>query len=162
MEGENMKNTILDIMTWILNNKSDILAILSLFLGAIALVQSWKYNKSSGAIAKDTSFMLVQQVILLNQLERNSITHDDEQKDEIKLHKLCEFKKHDIPCIMKYVNQLNIKKNFKRGIEEFLKSKEADYKCDFWGEAQSNGEIDIPELYELLLKYNVIMIIDYH
>lgn len=163
-----MKNTILDIIMWLSDNKSDILAILSLVLGAIAIVQSWKYNKSSGKIAKDMSFMLVQQVRLLNQLEKNVTSKNNKQvflnlsKDEIELHKLCGFKKCDIPSIMEYINQLNIKERFKQKIEGFLKSTDVNYKCDFWGKAKSDGDINIVELYEILLKYNVIMIIDYH
>ena len=155
------------IITWILDNKSDILAILSIFLGAIALIQSWKYNRDSEKNAKDTSFMLIQQVILLNELKKNAIAHKknpnviDLSKDEIRLHKLCGFKMRNIPIIMEYINQLDIKKQFKQRIEDFLNSKESDYKCNFWGKAQSNGEVNIIELYEILLKYNVIMMIDY-
>ena len=79
-----------EIVAWIFNNISDILAILSILLGGIALIQSWKYNKDSGKIAKDTSFMLVQQVILLNELKKNAITDKSNQnvlnlsKDRIK------------------------------------------------------------------------------
>ena len=62
---------------------------------------------------------------------------------------------------MGYINQLAIKKRFKEEIEKFLKSTEVDFKCNFFGEAQSNGDVNIAELYEILLKYNVIMIIEY-
>lgn len=164
-EGEkNMKETV----TWILSNKSDTLAILSILLGAVALIQSWKYNRDSGKIAKDTSFMLVQQVILLNELKKNAIKNKNNQsiidmsKDGIKLHKLSGFKKRSIPTIMEYINQLVIKKRFKEEIEKFLKSTDANFECDFFNEAQSNGDVNIAELYEILLKYNVIMIIKYH
>ena len=164
VEGE---NNMKEIVAWIFNNISDILAILSILLGGVALIQSWKYNKDSGKIAKDTSFMLVQQVILLNELKKNAITDKSNQnvlnlsKDRIKLHKLCEFKKQNIQIIMGYINQLAIKKRFKEEIEKFLKSTEVDFKCNFFGEAQSNGDVNIAELYEILLKYNVIMIIEY-
>ena len=103
-----------DIMGLILENFSFCRIILSLVLGAIALVQSWKYNKSSGKIAKDMSFMLVQQVRLLNRLEKNVTSKNNKQvflnlsKDEIELHKLCDFKKCDIPLIMEYINQLKM------------------------------------------------------
>lgn len=164
VEGEkNMK----EIVAWIFDNISYILAILSILLGGVALIQSWKYNRDSGKIVKDTRFMLVQQVILLNELKKNAITDKHNQnvvdlsKDRIKLHKLCGFKKQNIQTIMEYINQLVIKKKFKEEIETFLKSTKVDYTCNFWGKAQSNGDVNIAKLYEILLKYNVIMIIEY-
>lgn len=45
--GDYMKELAIHIITWILNNKSDELAVLSIFLGMVALVQSWKYSKDS-------------------------------------------------------------------------------------------------------------------
>lgn len=154
------------IVEWILNNKSDILAILSIVLGIVALTQSWKYNRDSGKIAKDTSFMLVQQVILLNELKKNAIGDKNIlnlSKDEIMLHKLYGFKKRNIPIIMEYINKLVIKKKFKEEIEKFLRGKkEVNFKCNFFYEAQSNGDVNIAELYEILLRYNVVMIIKYH
>ena len=157
------------IVEWILNNKSDILAILSIVLGIVALTQSWKYNRDSGKIAKDTSFMLVQQVILLNELKKNAIGDKRDQnilnlsKDGIMLHKLYGFKKRNIPIIMEYINKLVIKKKFKEEIEKFLRGKkEVNFKCNFFNEAQSNGDVNIAELYKILQRYNVVMIIKYY
>ena len=117
---------------------------------------------------RDTSFMIVQQISLLNELKKNIVTYKRKpnvlnlSKDGIRLHKLYGFKKRDIPSIMENINHLVIKGRFKQEIKTFLNSKDVDYKCNFWGEAQSDGEVNITELYEILLRYNVIMIIDYH
>lgn len=163
-----MKELAIHIITWILNNKSDELAALSIFLGMVALVQSWKYSKDSEKIMKDTSFMLVQQIALLNELKKIAVKYNnnsdeiDMSKDDIRLHKLCRFQKRDIPIIMQYVNQLAIKRKFKQGIEDFLYSKYVDYECNFFYKAQSRGAVDVEKLYEILLRYNVIMIIDYY
>ena len=162
-----MKEMVIHIITWILNNKSDELAVLSIFLGMVAVVQSWKYSKDSEKIMEDTSFILVQQISLLNELKKNIIINKRNpnilslSKDKIKLYKMYGFKKHDIPDIMKNIKHLNIKGSFMSSIESFLNGKNTDYVCNFNGEAQSDGEVDIIELYEILLKYNVIMIIDY-
>ena len=110
--------------------------------------------------------MLVQQVILLNELKKNAIGDKNIlnlSKDEIMLHKLYRFKKRNIPIIMEYINKLVIKEKFKEEIEKFLRGKkEVNFKCNFFNEAQSNGDVNIAELYEILSRYNVVMIIKYH
>lgn len=149
----------------------NILAIVSLIvtiiLGGGAMIQSWRYNELSNKIVKDMKLMIVQQIKLTNELNKRLCEQGREQniidmsKDGIRLHKLATFKKKDIDKIMEQLNHLAIKRNFLEKIEEFLKGDEDSCKYNFRGKAKSDSQVDISELYEILLKYNVLISIDY-
>lgn len=156
-----------ETMAWILINKSDILAILSILLGMVALIQSWKYNKDSGKIMRDVKMLLFQQRLMAERIDKNINVLPVEQssinmeKDRLFLHKMCTYNSKDAEYIMDILKHLKIKKRFIKGIREFLIGKGIDYECDFFYKAESDESIDISRLYEDLLKYNILVIIDY-
>lgn len=149
----------------------DLLSIISLvvtiILGVGAIIQSKHYNKVSDKINADMQYINTQQVELLDEIEKTLMhyTRDTSKlrltKDEIHLHKLSTFRKNDVDEIMKKIDHLSIKGRFKNKIEEFLKSNHTDYECNFWGEAKSDGEINIKEFYSILLEYGIHMHISY-
>lgn len=140
----------------------------TIILGGYAIIQSWMYNRDSEKISKDIKYMLVEQIKLLNETQRDIRTAAkkpetlDLGKDEIELHKLCKFRKRDIDRIMDKINHLSIKSRFLKDIEAFLKSNDTECRHNFWGKAESDEEINIEELYAILLEYNVMLSIIYH
>ncbi len=164
VEGEkNMK----EIVAWIFNNISDILAILSILLGGVALIQSWKYNKDSGKIMRDVKMLLFQQRLIAERIDKNinilptKYSLIDTEKDRLFLHKMCTYNSKDAEYIMDILKHLKIKKKAIRGMREFLLDERIDYECDFFYKAESDENIDISKLYEELLKYNILAIVDY-
>ena len=63
---------------------------------------------------------------------------------------------------MDKINHLSIKSRFLKDIEAFLKSNDTECRHNFWGKAESDEEINIEELYAILLEYNVMLSIIYH
>ena len=117
-----MNEIVIHMVKWILDNKVDAFAI---FLAIASLIRSEQNNRNSGKIMRDTSFMIVQQISLLNELKKNIVTYKRKpnvlnlSKDGIRLHKLYGFKKRDIPSIMENINHLIIKGRFKQEINNF-------------------------------------------
>lgn len=144
----------------------DILSLISfivtVILGGGAIYQSWRYNKDAEKISSDTKYMLVNQIRLLNEMEKKFKKENengviDMSKDELILHKLSTFNEKDIENIMKEVRQLTIKRVFIDKINDFLKSNKIDYKCSFVNKANVDGNFTISQLYTILLKYNVLV-----
>ena len=145
---------------------SDVLSIVSLIitviLGGGAMYQSWKYNKDTEKIAEDTKYMLVHEITLINDMCKELKKEDtpmiiDLSKDKFKLHKLSTFKKRDIDKIMEIINHLSIKPIFVEKIRKFLESNEIEYECNFRGKALADEKIELSRLYEMLLKYNLLV-----
>lgn len=141
--------------------------IFTIILGIGAVIQSWKYNKTSEKISNDTKYMLIKQIKLLNYIE--GILKDEQKnskvvnmsKDMIHFHKLSLYRKKDADKIMEILNYLSIKKQFLDGIEIFLKSEKQDYCCNFRGKARGDDAIDITEIYSKLLARNLFIEIDF-
>ena len=136
--------------------------IVTVILGGGAIYQSWRYNKDAEKISSDTQYMLVNQIRLLNEMEKKLRKEDengviDMSKDELRLHKLSTFNGTDIENIMEEVRQLTIKRVFIDEINNFLKSNKIDYKCSFVNKANVDGNFTISQLYTILLKYNVLV-----
>lgn len=150
----------------------DMLSVISLIvtiiLGGYAIYQSWKYNKDSEKINEDTKYMIIQQIRMLNELDKNiSASSSDKgiynlKKDEIKFHKLSKFSKSDIGRIKDAISHLKIKGVFLKKVEDYLNGDNTDYQCNFWSKAEADGEVSIEELYAILLKYNILISIVYH
>lgn len=65
--------------------------IVTVILGGGAIYQSWRYNKDAEKISSDTKYMLVNQIRLLNEMEKKLRKEDengviDMSKDELRLH----------------------------------------------------------------------------
>ena len=102
-------------MIW--NILSLISFIVTVILGSGAIYQSWRYNKDAEKISSDTKYMLVNQIRLLNEMEKKFKKENengviDMSKDELRLHKLSTFDVTDIENIMEEVRQLTIKRVF--------------------------------------------------
>ena len=108
--------------------------IVTVILGGGAIYQSWRYNKDAEKISSDTKYMLVNQIRLLNEMEKKLRKEDenwviDMSKDELRLHKLSTFNGTDIENIMEEVKQLTIKRVF---IDEINKHQYLNkYYCNF-------------------------------
>ena len=147
-------------MIW--NILSLISFIVTVILGSGAIYQSWMYNKDAEKISSDTKYMLVNQIRLLNEMEKKFKKENengviDMSKDELRLHKLSTFDVTDIENIMEEVRQLTIKRVFIDKINDFLKSNKIDYKCSFVNKANVDVNFTISQLYTILLKYNVLV-----
>ena len=147
-------------MIW--NILSLISFIVTVILGSGAIYQSWMYNKDAEKISSDTKYMLVNQIRLLNEMEKKFKKENengviDMSKDELRLHKLSTFDVTDIENIMEEVRQLTIKRVFIDKINDFLKSNKIDYKFSFFNKANVDGNFTISQLYTILLKYNVLV-----
>lgn len=142
--------------------------VITILLGGYAIYQSWKYNKDAEKISADTKYMLIQQIRILNELDKGiSVSSPqkgilDLSKDKIKFHKLSKFSKSDIDKIKDAINHLSIKGRFLMEIENFLKSDKLEYQCNFWGKADTDKAVSIEELYAVLLEYNILISIVYH
>lgn len=111
-------------MIW--NILSLISFIVTVILGSGAIYQSWMYNKDAEKISSDTKYMLVNQIRLLNEMEKKFKKENengviDMSKDELRLHKLSTFDVTDIENIMEEVRQLTIKRVFIDKINDIFK-----------------------------------------
>lgn len=159
-------------MEIIITINSDFISILSLIitiiLGVCALWQAKRYNDASGKINNDTKYMMLQQIYLINELQKsyNLGTYESHrklrlEKDRICLHKLNSYNKKNSNSIMQEIHKLSIKERFMPGINNFLTCDEIDYSCNFWGKAEfkENSDINFMEFYSILLKYDILVII---
>lgn len=148
--------------------ETEISLCVTIVLGIGAMCQSWRYNRDTDKVSKDIKYMLVEQFRLLNEIKGNiQILSKNPKtirlsKDEIALHKLCKFNKKDVPKIMDKIEHLSIKRRFINNIGEFLESEDINCKHNFIGEAASDGQVNIEELYAILLEYNVLLSIIKH
>ena len=130
---------------------SILLSIISLAvtiaLGVGAIIQSCKYNKDSEKINTDTKYMLVQQIKMLNEIDKALSANCsksgvlDFSKDKISFHKLSMFNKADIGNIKNAIRHLKIKGKFLDSIEEYLESNEIDYQCNFGARQRLMGRL---------------------
>lgn len=148
---------------------SSILAILSIVLGIIAIFQSIIYDKRSKKNLDDINFVLGMQIRMINLFEknfRNVIRSQNKgkvylSKDSLSLYKLSSFREKDVQDIMNIINTLAVKEVFKNKIYKFLQSEDRYVNVNFFGSAMAHGNIDINNIYENLLKYNIVFIVEY-
>lgn len=129
------------------------------------MYQAWRYNKDSEKISSDTKYMLVNQIRMLNQIEKKLKSENksgiiDMSKDAIRFHKLSTFDKKKSEEILNEIKHLKIKRVFIDGIEDFLKGDKIDYRCNFVYKADTDGTFAISQLYMILLEYNVLVEIE--
>lgn len=146
---------------------SYILSLVSIILGIVAIAQAIRYNKDTNKLSSDIKYMLVQQIRMLNEVDRalkKANTNPgiiDMSKDIIVMHKLSSFRKSDVAPIMEEVRHLAIKRRFLSSMEEFLKSERVDFQCDFFCKAAGDEEVSIESIYMLLLQHNIVVSVRY-
>lgn len=149
------------------NCLSVISLVFTLLFGGAALLQALLYNKNSAKLTRDMQYMMMQQLSLINDMQKYTIKHKDNigkldlSKDVIILHKMSLFHNKNTDAIMDKLNHLSIKRVFLENIRTFLEGKEIEYRCSFRGKAESDGIIDMREMYSILFEYGVIVIFDY-
>jgi len=164
---------VLSVVSIVLGMVSIVLSIIlgrkSFKQGDEAARQAKELNDDTKKALSDIKFMGVQQIKLLNSMEKG--LHDWDKsghkllnlaKDEIELHKLSTYDDKNAELIMDRINHLSIKGQFKKKIEEFLQGNEKDGRYHFWGKAEGDDEINFEELYATLLEYSILLIINYH
>ncbi len=116
---------------------------------------------------RDVKMLLFQQRLIAERIDKNinilptKYSLIDTEKDRLFLHKMCTYNSKDAEYIMDILKHLKIKKKAIRGLREFLLDERIDYECDFFYKAESDENIDISKLYEELLKYNILVIVNY-
>ena len=136
--------------------------VVTIIFGIIAMYQAWRYNKDSEKISSDTKYMLVNQIRMLNQIEKKLKSENksgiiDMSKDTIRFHKLSTFDNKKSEEILNEIKHLKIKSMYINNISNFLKGNKIDYECDFVGLVGTDGIFEIYQLYTKLIKYDIVV-----
>lgn len=151
------------------SNISLVASIISIVLGIYAIYQANKINKESNKINQDTKTMILLQIRIMEDIQKNIVRNIQQdvnkinmEKDEFVLYKLKDFEENTTELVLKELENLSIKKTTYRFIKDFLEDKSRNIiKVNFFYLAESKDKQEIEKIENNLIKYGILMEINY-